>query len=98
MAELLFQHVLPKQIMLLKTDVFDVQQNAKKCQKRSIGPKTDLFGQKQTGRGRSEAKTAGVKKFLSFIWTLVVKKENEQMKPTHHLHHWDVGLHQTRHS
>ena len=57
-------------------DVVDVNQKVKKGTKRSSGPKKDLFGQTKTGRGRAETKHAGVKKFSSFIWTLVVKKEN----------------------
>ena len=76
MAELLFQHVLPQKIILVKTDVFDVKQKVKTCQKRSGAPKTDLFDHKQTGRGRYEAKHAGVKKLSSFIWTFMVTKEN----------------------
>ena len=64
--------------MLVKTDVFDVNEKVKKgiTRKRSRAPNTDLFDKKQTGRGRSEAKHAGVKKFSSFIWTLMVKKEH----------------------
>ena len=75
MVELLFQYVLPKNIMFVKFDVFDVKKHITKGSKRSRAPKTDLFDQKQTGRGRSEAKNTGVKKFSSFIWTFMVTKE-----------------------
>ena len=66
--------------MLVKMDVFDVNKRVKKGggekkkeTKKSRGPKTDFVGRKQTGRGRSEAKNAGVETF-SFIWTLMVTK------------------------
>ena len=59
--------------MLVKLDVFGVEKHVKEGTKRSSGPKTDFVGQQQTGRGRYEAETAGVKKFSSFIWTLMVK-------------------------
>ena len=49
--------------------------------KRSSGPKTDFVDQKQRGGGRAETKNAGAKKFSSFIWTLVVKKENGPIGP-----------------
>ena len=42
----------------------------------STGPNTDLLGQTKRGAGRLDMKIGGVKKFSSFIWTLVVKKEN----------------------
>ena len=58
--------------MFVKMDVFDVKTNPKKESKRSRAPKTDFVDQTQTGRGRSEAKHAGVKKFSSFIWTFMV--------------------------
>ena len=76
MAELLFQHVLTNKIFVVKTDVFDVNKKVKKGQKMSRAPKTDVVGQKRTGRGRSEAKHAGVKKLSSFILTFMVTKEN----------------------
>ena len=62
--------------MLVKTDVSGVKQKVQKGTKRSRGPKTDLFDQKQRGRARAETKNAGVKKLSSFIWTLMVTKEN----------------------
>ena len=62
--------------MLVKTDVCYVKQKVQKCIKRSSGPNTDLFGQHIRGGGRADLKNAGVKKFSSFIWTLVVKKKN----------------------
>ena len=44
--------------------VFDVNKKVKKTVPKGPdrAPKTDLYDQKQTGRGRSEAKNAGVKK------------------------------------
>ena len=52
---------------------FDVKQRSKKVQKDpASGPKTDLLGQHKREGGRAETKNAGVKKFSSFIWTLVV--------------------------
>ena len=65
--------------MLVKTDVFDVNQNVKKRQTKVQSPPKPIFvDQKQTERGRSEAKYAGVQKLSSFIWTLMVTKENEK--------------------
>ena len=66
---------LAKNCFFIKMDVFDVNKNLNKGSKRSRAPKTDLVDQKQTGRGRSEAKNAGVKRFSSFIWTFMVTKE-----------------------
>ena len=43
MVELLFQNVLTKQIMLVKTDVLDVKNKIQKGPKRSRGPNTELF-------------------------------------------------------
>ena len=57
-------------------DVFDVNKKVKKGTKRSRASKTDFVDQKQTGRGRSDAKNAGVKKFASFTWTFMVTTEN----------------------
>ena len=65
--------------MLVKTDVVGVNKKVNKCPKRSGGPNTDFVDQKQTGRARSETKHAGVKKFSSFIWTVMVTKENGKM-------------------
>ena len=48
--------------MFVNTDVFGVNTKVKKSTKRSIGPKTNLFDRTQTGRGRSEANNAGIKK------------------------------------
>ena len=62
--------------MLVKTDAFGVNKKVQKGTKRSSGPKTDLLGQTKRGGGRADLKNAGVKKFSSFIWTLVVKKQN----------------------
>ena len=56
-------------------DVFDVNAKVKNGQKWSRTPKTDLFDQKLTGRGRYEAEIAGVKKFSSFMGTFMVTKE-----------------------
>ena len=66
--------------MFCKIDVLFVNKKVRKGIKRSSGPKTDLFGQKKRGGGRAETKNAGVKKLPSFIWTLVVKKENGKRK------------------
>ena len=63
--------------MLVKIDVFGVNQKVQKGTKRSSGPKTDLLGQKKRGGGRADLKNAGVKKLSSFIWTLVVKTKME---------------------
>ena len=63
----------------VKIDVFDVKQKVKTDQKRSSGPKTNLFDEKQTGRGRSETNNAGVKKLSSFIWTFMMTKEHGHM-------------------
>ena len=57
------------------------QKKVQKGTKRSSGPKTDLLGQNKREGGRAETKNAGVKKFSSFIWTLVVKKENGPIGP-----------------
>ena len=43
MAELLFQHVLPKQIILVKTDVFGINNKVKKVQKGPEPPKPILL-------------------------------------------------------
>ena len=50
------------------------------CQKRSTGPNVNLLGKNKRGAGRADLKNGGVKKFSSFIWTLVVKKENGKRK------------------
>ena len=62
--------------MYVKTDVFGVKKGVQKGTKRSSGPKTDFVGQQKRGAGRLDTKNAGVKKFSSFVWTLVVKTEN----------------------
>ena len=62
--------------MFVKIDVFGVNKKVQKGTKTSNGPKTDLFGQNKRGGGRADLTNAGVKKFSSFIWTLVVKTEN----------------------
>ena len=62
--------------MFVKNGVFGVKQNVQKGTKRSSGPKTDFVGQTKREGGRAETKNAGVQKLSSFIWTLVVKKEN----------------------
>ena len=49
-----------------------------KDQKRSSGPNTDFVGQQKRGARRLDMKNGGVKKFSSFIWTLMVKTENEK--------------------
>ena len=61
---------------MVKLNVFGVKQKVQKGTKRSSGPKTDLLGQNKRGGDRADLKNAGVKKFSSLIWTLVVKKEN----------------------
>ena len=48
--------------------------------KRSNGPKTDFLGQTKREVGRADLKNAGVKKFSSFIWTLVVKKNGKRKR------------------
>ena len=63
--------------MLVKTDVFGVQQKVQQGTKRSSDPKTDFLGNNKRGGGRADLKNGGVQKFSSFIWTLVVKKEME---------------------
>ena len=60
----------------VKIDVFGSSKGVKKVPKRSSGPKTDFLGQTKRGGGRADTKNAGVKKFSSFIWTLVVKNKN----------------------
>ena len=67
-------------MILVKIDVSDVKQNVKKGPKRSRGPKTDFVGNQNTGRARAETTNAGVTKVSSFVWTLMVKKENGQRK------------------
>ena len=62
--------------MFVKMDVFEVNKKVKKGTQRSSGPKTDLLDKQKRGGGRADLKNAGVKKFSSFIWTLVVKTEN----------------------
>ena len=67
--------------MFVKIDVFGVNKKVQKGTKRSSGPKTNLLGQNKREGGRAETKNAGVKKFSSFIWTLVVTKENGPIGP-----------------
>ncbi len=47
-----------------------------KSKKRSTGPNINLLGEQKRRAGRLDMKIAGVKTSSSFIWTLVVKKEN----------------------
>ena len=65
---------------MIKIDVFDVNKKVQKGTKRSSGPKTNFFGQTKREGGRAETKNVGVKKFSSFIWTLVVKNKNGKRK------------------
>ena len=65
--------------MFVKIDVLGVNKISKKVQKGPAAPKP-IFCQTKREGGRAETKNAGVKKFLSFIWTLVVKTENGKRK------------------
>ena len=56
------------------------RKKVKQYRKRSSGPKTDLLGQTKRGARRLDMKNGGVKKLSSFIWTIMVKKENENGK------------------
>ena len=48
--------------------------------KRSTGPNANVFGQKKRGARRLDMKIAGRNTSSSFVWTLVVKKENTLMQ------------------
>ena len=68
-----------------KIDVFGVEKGTK----RSSGPNTDVLSKTKRGARRLDMKNAGVKKSSSFIWTLVVKKQNGKGKretPTNVIH------------
>ena len=84
-----FEAVIPESCrtkvrFMPKSTLLGQQKGVKKDTKRSSGPNTDLFGQTKRGAGRLDMKIGGVNNSSSFIWTLVVKKENEKRKPTHH--------------
>ena len=65
--------------MFGKTEVCAVSESSKTNEKGLQPLKTHFVYQKQTGRGRSEAKNARVKQFSSFIWTFMIAKENGKM-------------------
>ena len=65
--------------MLVNIDVFGVKKGSEKY-KKVQWPQNRCVGSKERGGGRADLKHAGVKKFSSFIWTLVVKTENGKRK------------------
>ena len=52
-----------------------------KLQKGPAAPKPICWTEKKEEGGRAETNNAGFKKFSSFIWNLVVKKENGPIGP-----------------
>ena len=52
-----------------------------KRSKKVQRPQHRFVDQQKRGGGRAETKNAGVKKFSSFIWTLVVKTEKWRVNP-----------------
>ena len=68
---------------MVKINVFWVKKKVPKGAKRykkAQRPQNRLVGSTKKRRGRADLKNAGVKKFSSFIWTLVVKKEKGKRK------------------
>ena len=65
---------------MIKTDAFGVKHRSKKVQKGPAAPTPICLKKTKRGGGRAETKNAGVEKFSSFIWTLVVKTENGKRK------------------
>ena len=59
--------------MFVEIDVLGVNN---KVQKGPAAPKPICWVTNKRGGGRADLQNAGVKTFSSFIWTLVVKKEN----------------------
>ena len=67
---------LAKVRFLSKSTLWGSTKRSEKVQKGPAAQKPIFVGQNKKGGGRADLKNAGVQKFSSFIWTLVVKTEN----------------------
>ena len=89
MAFLFLFNVLPKNSLLPKLMFLTSKKRSKKVEKRPTAPKPICCVGNKRWRDRPESKVAPIKKFPSFIWTLVVtkrwslKKESKAPTPTH---------------
>ena len=80
MEVVIYKNLSHQTPIFIKSDVFGVTSKSKNVQKGPAAP-TPFFCKNKREGGRAETKNAGVKKFSSFIWTLVVKKENGPIGP-----------------